>query len=185
EYSTAVAKLAELLGNHLAESRDPRELARTCRETAQLTAWSDLVSHYLEAFDRAIEAASVRAPLAPSPVLRPRVPVPVAPALEGQRPRLSRFGVSATIPDAIAGLERLARNLWWSWDPEATALFAELYPAKWEASRHSATSFLRDIYPEDLAAKAADPAYLARVKRVMQCFDAYLSEPLAESRHEG
>lgn len=183
EYGKAVAKLADVIQDFLAAPRDREIVARTCRETAQLTAWSDLVKPYREAFAAAIAAARARAtPIAPS-MLRPKVQVPIAP--QGARPRLFRFSVAATMPEALRGLERLARNLWWSWDPEATQLFRELYPSKWRACRHNPVVFLRDVYPEDLEKKAQDTSYLARLERVMARFDAYLADAPVEVKVQG
>ncbi len=178
------ARSAELLAGILerlaSEARDRDELSRTCRETARRTAWSDLVLRYLEAFNLALALAAERVSARPPPPARPRVPLPVVPSPEGRRPRLTRFRVAAALPEALLGLERLARNLWWSWDPDATALFRDLYPAKWEACRHNAVAFLRDIYPEDLAQRAHDAAYLSRLSSVLERFDAYMAGAGAE-----
>jgi glucan phosphorylase len=116
----------------------------------------------------------VAAPL----LYRAKLAVTLAPAPEAHTPRLMRFDVAASLPPALAGLERLARNLWWSWDDEATALFRELFPAKWDASGHNAISFLRNIYPESLREKASDRAYVARLERTLARFDGYMSRPL-------
>jgi phosphorylase/glycogen(starch) synthase len=172
--------LAGILERFAAETRDRAETVRICRETAARTAWSDLIARYYEAFDRALDLAAKRAGATPAAPARPRVAVPVAPSREGVRPRLTRFRVSAALPEPLRGLERLSRNLWWSWDAEATALFRELYPVKWDACHHNAVSFLRDIYPEDLAARTEDAAYLARLQDVLRRFDAYMAGAGAE-----
>ena len=182
------AKAAELLAGILeraaSEERDREELVKICRETAALTAWSGLVAHYYEAFEAALGAAAGRSGPAlagpPAPP-RPRVALPVVPVPEGRRPRLTPFRVSATLPDVLRGLERLSANLWWSWDAEATALFRDLYPARWEGCRHNAVAFLRDIYTEDLAARARDPKYLSRLEAVLKRFDDYLARADAGS----
>ena len=170
----AAEMLAKILERFAAEDHDKKELEKTCRETAQRTAWSDLVARYIEAFDRALEIASQRSP-AKAEAARPKVALPVVPTPEGQRPRLTRFRVSASLPETLRGLERLSRNYWWSWDTDARTLFHDLYPARFASSRHNAFSFLRDIYPEDLAARAREPGYVDRLKRVVERFDAYLA----------
>jgi phosphorylase/glycogen(starch) synthase len=170
----AMELLARMIERFASEQRDREEVVRTCRKTAMKTAWSDLVSCYIDAFDRALELSGARSGAAPSTRDRARVPLPVVSTPEGQRPRLTRFQVSASLPESLRGLDRLAKNLWWSWDPEATALFRDLYPARWESSRHNAVAFLRDIYPEDLAARSRDAKYLERLKSVLARFDAYM-----------
>ena len=178
-------RVAELLTGILErfteEPHDRDETVRTCRQTAARTAWSDLVQRYYEAFDRSLELAGKRVGTTPPIPARPRVPVPVVPAREGKSPRILRFRVAAAVPPQLRGLERLARNLWWSWDAEATALFRELYPAKWESTRHNPVAFLHDIYSEDLAARVQDSAYVARLARTIERLDAYMAGAGAES----
>lgn len=185
EHKEATERLARILEGFLAEEHDRDELSDTCRKTALMTAWSDLVLRYYEAFERALAEARERAKKSVPGAFRPKLAVEVVPTPQGQRPRLSRFEVAATMPQELKGLERLARNYWWSWDPEATGLLRELFPKKWDACHHNATSFLRDVYPEDLAARAADPDYVQRLRRVLQRFDAYLSADGARIELEG
>jgi starch phosphorylase len=46
------------------------------------------------------------------------------------------------------GLNRLARNFWWSWDAEATRLFSRLDPAVWSASGHNPVAVLDTLGPD-------------------------------------
>jgi phosphorylase/glycogen(starch) synthase len=179
-YAESIERLSSVLETFVTEKRDKDETAAVCRDTARLTAWSDLILLYYEAFDRAVAQSLQRSPRLAPPALRKKIAVPVAPSTQGIRPRLARFEVSATLPEELRGLERLARNYWWSWDAQATELFRELFPAKWASAHHNAVSFLRDIYPEDLEKMAADAKYVERLKRVLARFDAYMSAAGAE-----
>src|SRR6185503_3534735 len=129
---------------------------------------------------RGLEKAAKRVGSTPAPPARPRVPVPVVPPREGQSPRLTRFRVAAAVPEPLRGLERRSRNHWWSWDAEATSLFRDLYPARWDATRHNPVAFLHDVYSEDLGARAKDANYLLRLSRVIARFDAYMAGAGAE-----
>jgi phosphorylase/glycogen(starch) synthase len=179
-------RLAGIVESFLAESRERASIEAACRASARLTSWSDLIRHYDAAFESARTAARLRAPDArPAPSAPAHKPVEVAPAQQGQRARLTPFRVAATLPEPLRGLERLARNLWWSWDAEAPDLYRDLAPARWARHGHNPVTFLRDVYTEDLARMAADEAYVERVRRVLARFEAYSSEPLATYRHEG
>jgi glycogen phosphorylase/synthase len=174
EQPVAAAELAARIETALAEPRERAERVAICRRTAQLTAWSDLIAPYEEAFSLARSAALLRSGGLAATAFRPRIAVPANPAPQGTRPHLRRFDVATALPAALSGLERLARNYWWSWDGEATALFRELFPQKWDLSRHNPVLFLRQIYPEDVQEKAADAAYVQRLARVLERFDAYM-----------
>ena len=41
------------------------------------------------------------------------------------------------MPDGISGLRDLAYNMWWSWNPEARALFKLLSRQGWYLSNHN------------------------------------------------
>jgi phosphorylase/glycogen(starch) synthase len=170
----AASELSRLLERFLAEGLDHPETYDVCRRTAQRTAWSDLIQNYYAAFDIAVEAAHTRAGEHPLPRVRPQVALHVAPQPEGRKPRLFPFEVSATLPKELAGLERLSRNYYWCWDPEGTELFEELSPVSWQSCGHNPVLSLRLVYPEDLIEKAAEPAYVQKLERVLARFDAYM-----------
>ncbi|MBK8179666.1 MAG: alpha-glucan family phosphorylase [Planctomycetes bacterium] len=173
----AAAELARVIGEYAAARPDREATVATCRRTAQRTAWSDLIAYYETAYQRALDASLLRSRTAPVPTFRPRVAVPVAPVPEGRRPHLSTFEVAATLPQNLAGLERLARNYWWSWDPEGRDLFAELSPISWRVTGHNPISTLSQVFPEDLEEKAADPRFCEKLSRVLKRFDAYMAAP--------
>ena len=181
DYAAALERLTQKLEACLAEKQERKARTRICRRTAQRTAWSDLVKCYEEAFAKATDVARTRAGSIAASSARPRVKVPSNPVSSGQRPNLVGFDVSTGIPRELAGLERLARNYWWCWDAEATALFRDLFPRKWDACRHNPVRFLREIYPEDVRARAGDKAYVARLDSVLKRFDKYMAESAKET----
>lgn len=90
---------------------------------------------------------------------------------------LGRLTVLPHLPQPIEGLGSLARNLYWTWTPEARALFRQLNPDLWEKTGHNPVVMLRDISQEKLEAASGDEAYLTRYESVMTAFDAYLNNP--------
>ena len=78
------------------------------------------------------------------------------------------------LPERISGLGPLSRNLWWSWNPDARALYRDLDPLLFEALAENPVLLLRRVAPQRLRQAAADPAYLDRYDRVMRRFAALL-----------
>jgi starch phosphorylase len=87
---------------------------------------------------------------------------------------LGRLAVFPTIPPRIARLHQLAFNLWWTWNAEATALYASIAPDLWAHIEHNAVRLLAEVEPTRLALLAEDPDFLARYDAVMAAFDAYM-----------
>lgn len=88
--------------------------------------------------------------------------------------RLRTFNVVPALPQALARLQELAYNLWWSWNSEATELYRRLDPDLWNDTGQNPVVFLSHIAQKRLDHAAGDKAYLGHYGRVMTAFDAYL-----------
>jgi glycogen phosphorylase len=71
-------------------------------------------------------------------------------------------------------LQSLARNLWWTWNPQAQQIFRELSPLAWERSNHSAVDVLHDVSSTELAARLHDSDFQKKVQSVLDDFDSYM-----------
>src|ERR1051326_3978924 len=52
--------------------------------------------------------------------------------------------------ELVTGLNKLARNLWWTWDQEAQELFQELSPRGWQNLYHNAVAILHELSEYEL-----------------------------------
>jgi len=80
------------------------------------------------------------------------------------------------LADLIVGLNRLARNLWWTWSQEAQEIFQELSPRGWQNLYHNAVAILHEVSDYELRVRLGDPDFAERVKMVLQAFQAYIAE---------
>lgn len=87
------------------------------------------------------------------------------------------FTVRPHLPGPLSGLDRLARNLRWSWDRPTRELFAAIDPQAWDDSDHDPRRVLADATPERLAELATDAAFLERLAAAEAALDAYLDLP--------
>ncbi len=78
------------------------------------------------------------------------------------------------IPQRINRLLELAYNLWWTWHPEAQALFIRINSDLWEEVYHNSVRFLREVRQVDLDEAAANEIFLKAYDEVLAAFDAYL-----------
>ena len=77
----------------------------------------------------------------------------------------------------IAGLNRLARNIWWTWSQEAQEIFQDLSPRGWQNLYHNAVAVLHEVSEYELRVRLHDRDFLERVRHVLATFDAYLNDP--------
>lgn len=88
---------------------------------------------------------------------------------------LGTIVVRPVLPQRIAGLQELSRNLWWCWNANATRLFVSLDSALWESVGHNPIALLASISQSSLEKAAADKEYLDRYDSVMGEFKAYMN----------
>src|SRR5512140_3701069 len=83
---------------------------------------------------------------------------------------------SEELAQLSAGLNRLARNLWWTWNQEAQEVFQELSPRGWQNLYHNAVAILHEVSDYELRVRLQDPDFAQRVREVIKSFEAYISE---------
>lgn len=90
--------------------------------------------------------------------------------------RLKRLFVEPKLPDGLAPLHELAGNLWWSWQHEATELFRNIDPQRFEALNYNPVALLDDLSVEQAQALLGDADFMARMNRVHRDFKNYLDK---------
>lgn len=172
-YKEVRAATGEAIEAFLDQPGDDKGMRDRCREAAGRTAWKDLYQNYLAAYGKAFDAVEKRSK---SGAVQFRLPKRALPSPgSGSQPRLSAFEASATLPQSLRGLERLARNFWWVWNSGARDLFEQLAPGFVDCDENP-VAFLASVGLETLERKASDKAYLAELKSVCDRFDAYMAE---------
>jgi starch phosphorylase len=76
------------------------------------------------------------------------------------------------LPDRINRLEELAYDIWWSWTPVARNVFRKLDYPLWRQTAHNPVKMLQLLPPDALAAKMADPVWLADYDEAIRRLDA-------------
>jgi starch phosphorylase len=76
----------------------------------------------------------------------------------------------------VARLRELARNLWWTWQPNVIALFRELDPALWRRLDHNPVEFLSRLPAEQLERRAAEMALDSRIDYAFRRLAEYLKD---------
>ncbi len=78
------------------------------------------------------------------------------------------------LPERLSRLEELSRNLWWSWSPEARALFRSISVRLWRSTDHNPVRMLRVVTPDRLERLAEDPTFLKKYDALVRTFEKYL-----------
>ena len=72
--------------------------------------------------------------------------------------------ISEMTPQALYDkCSALARNLWWSWQPEVISLFRDIDPIRWRQLDHNPIALLKEFTPDRLAMRAAEMVLYSRI----------------------
>ncbi len=86
--------------------------------------------------------------------------------LSTQNARIRSFKVVPSLPEPLKPLLPIARNLWWTWHPEAVELFHRLDAAMWRETHHNPVKMLGNLPQQTLDAAAADEGFLNSLQHV-------------------
>ena len=84
--------------------------------------------------------------------------------------------VKSRIPESLGMLQEMARNIWWSWNYEATDMFKSLDPELWSVVGQNPVARLERLSYEKLEALSNDKAVLNRINDIYAKFKAYMNE---------
>ena len=91
------------------------------------------------------------------------------------------YQVHPNIPENLAFLEILSRNMWWCWIKDAIELFRRIDPPRWVKSGRNPIAFLAIIPQDRFEQLAEDDGYLAHLDRVKKAYQGLVLDPVKEN----
>lgn len=95
---------------------------------------------------------------------------------ENLTPSWKSVMVTRHLPEQLAGLEMLCKNLWWCWNDDAKALFKSIDAELWHKSGHNPMEILDKVSLKRYNELAKDEDFLARMNRVINEFYTYMEK---------
>lgn len=87
-----------------------------------------------------------------------------------------RYSVIPQLPPALEPLREMAFNVWYSWEPDCTALFESLDPDLWEKCYHNPVQMLQRVRQARLVEMSEEDDFIRPLKDVYKRFKAYISQ---------
>jgi starch phosphorylase len=92
-------------------------------------------------------------------------------------PSVRSFTVLPALPESLNALDRLAKNVYWSWSPQFIELFKRIDPALWAACGHNPVRLLGSVAQPRLEALSQNESFLSELKRISESLGSYLDGP--------
>lgn len=90
-------------------------------------------------------------------------------------PNWKEINVKSRLPEELKGLNELAHNLWWAWNPEARDLFKSFDENLWKECGKNPVLMLERLNYEKMQQLANDEDTLANIHNVCDKFHNYMS----------
>lgn len=136
--------------------------------------WKNLISNYYDVYSTALERYSTRARNIRHIITD--TPPPTLSLAESNEPIWKSAMVEVKVPDALKDLERLAKNLWWTWHPKAIALFSSIDETLWEAAGHNPIALFASLSYGRFLELEKDEKFMGDLKSVIDDFNAYMAQ---------
>ncbi|MBP5549662.1 MAG: alpha-glucan family phosphorylase [Bacteroidales bacterium] len=150
-----------------------RKYMENAREVASTALWENQIKFYDKAYALALDkSASRRAAVAP---VKPTTNMNYN-KIEVNAPSWKSVMVTRHLPQELADLEKLSKNLWWCWNDSSKLLFRSIDPEIWHTSGHNPKAILDRVSIKRYSELAKDKAFLGRMKAVMDEFNAYMDQ---------
>ena len=92
-------------------------------------------------------------------------------------PKVRDFMVLPALPEALKDLETIARNMFWTWNPEFVNLFRRIDNNLWTACEHNPVKLLSSVSQRCLEELAENKAFLCELQRSADKLRSYLERP--------
>lgn len=89
-------------------------------------------------------------------------------------PNWKEITVKSRVPEKLRKLEEISRNIWWTWNYEATQLYRDLDPVLWKETGQNPVALLERLSFEKMEALAEDKVIVKRMNDLYDKFRAYI-----------
>ena len=170
-YSEVVDGVVDRVREIASLDGDKRNLYREhAREVASIALWENQIKYYKEAYSQALEKV-----LGQLASYKTKEKTMQYTKLDINTPTWTSVLVTRHLPEKLAPLERLSKNLWWCWNENAKDLFKSIDPVIWHKSGHNPTVVLDTVSIKKFNKLSEDADFLARMGAVLDEFDAYMA----------
>lgn len=91
--------------------------------------------------------------------------------------------VVPSLPEKLKPLQRLAQNLWFTWQPDSIELWRRLDRDLWERCHHNPVCMLSSMSQQQLEEASKNESFLLHMDRVLDALDQYMNVKTPYSFH--
>lgn len=142
-------------------------------EISRSALWKNLIVNFKEIYSDTLEETAARAELYAGK--QPQLHVSPLKCVVDIKPDWKKVLIQQRIPGNLEGMERLAKNLWWSWNYEGSELFELINKDRWYELKFNPIALLESLSYNELQDLSTNEAFVEKLSVVTAAFDAYMA----------
>ena len=149
-------------------------------EISRSVLWSNLLDNYRDAYSSTLDITESRAELYAGK--QPQIFTKSAKTLINIKPEWKKVLIRQSIPENLKSLERLAKNLWWSWNFEGSELFEMIHKQRWYDLKFNPIALIESLSYQELQDLSNNEKFVNKLNRVTSKFDVYMAKASEKPR---
>ena len=155
-------------------SFEEQEIQRTnARELARIALWSNLVIYYFDAYALALGKVEKRSVLFRD---KRQETIPDYSIRKQNKPIWQKILIKPSFPTKFTRLQRLSRNLWWTWNIDAARLFEMVDPLLWEQTNNNPIALLESLTSTQIEKLAVNKGFMDKLSEISSRFEMYMAQ---------
>ncbi len=162
-----IKEVSELSSDQMEANRE------NAREVSTISLWENQIKYYKEAYSWAIEKV-IRLKGA-FPAFREEHDQEIFRSKILSTPSWSTIFINKQLPQRLKALETISRNLWWSWNEQASDLFKGINEELWYRCNSNPIELLDKISVKEYSRLEKDAKFLGKLDSLNDTFMLYMS----------
>jgi len=156
------------------ENGDKKRAKENAYFLSRSALWKNFIKFYKEAYSLALSKVELREDQFIN--IKPTESAVTVKRLKSNRPIWKGIVVQPNLSQQFKGLDELSRNLWWSWNFEASELFEAIDPELWVEHNYNPILLLKEVSLERLSQLERDWQFINKYNYVYSKFKEYIEK---------
>lgn len=174
DYDVAEQIAEVILSLNKADYNKIQELEKAALKIASQISWNKFLKNQFEAEDIALKKVDDRKHLFQDKL---QAVVTITPPVPTRKKHdWKKILIRSAVPRNLEALDKLARNLWWSWNHDAIELFRSIDPEKWIEANKNPLVLFELLTFHQMQELASNREFLQRLEVIYNRFETYMKE---------
>lgn len=171
-----IDQIAEIIRENVSlTAQQHSEIRENAIAIAKKADWRNFIDYYYDLYDIALKKVDGRVESFPVRTqVRRKIKLTETPHQDA--PAWKKVVIEPKIPDKLKGLQKISRNLWWSWNFKATDMFETIDPAKWREVGQNPIALLDSLDIDQWRALENDKVFHEKYSETFNKFNDYMAE---------